>query len=337
MQIFPTQYSLLSSSALRIKIQEAYGLKIDSCKLIIHNVSDTYLLIGQSEKYIFKIYRDSHRQLEEIRGEVELLNILVSKNAKVSFPIKDLNENQIQSFNAAEGLRYGVLYSFAKGKAYPLLSEPQLVTLGSEMAHIHNITSSIELNHFRKPYTIETTLHHPLKVLEPAFVNLPNQYDFLISTAAKVANEMADWDLSKFSQGYCHFDFCSKNFHYDDAGQITFFDFDFAGKGLLVNDILSFYAQSYLFVRLGMLTQQKAEEGFELFIEAYRKLRPISQDELNSLPNLGFAYSLFYLGFQYENYEDWSNTFWSDNYLKDKVKQIKVWSELNGIVDPVIH
>ena len=79
--IFPTQYSMLSTEALKNYLEDTYGLKNISCKLLIHNVSDTYLLAGSDEKYIFKLYRDSHRKLDEIKAEVELLNILKEKSA----------------------------------------------------------------------------------------------------------------------------------------------------------------------------------------------------------------------------------------------------------------
>lgn len=147
MPIFPTQYSTLSSIALKDKIQKNYGFAELSCRLLIHNVSDTYLLENQQEKYIFRIYRDAHRKLEEIKAEVELLNILKDNGARVSYPINDLQGSPIQSFQAAEGIRYGVLFSFARGRVVYDLNQPQLEVIGQEMAKIHNLTSTIQLKH----------------------------------------------------------------------------------------------------------------------------------------------------------------------------------------------
>src|ERR1700749_1784803 len=100
MEIFPTQYSVLSSTALNNYISEVYDLKNITCRLLIHNVSDTYLLESAAEKYIFKIYRDAHRKLKEIKGEVDLLLMLKSRGAKVSYPLADLAGRNIQAFNA---------------------------------------------------------------------------------------------------------------------------------------------------------------------------------------------------------------------------------------------
>src|ERR1700755_2961199 len=97
--IFPTQYSTLSSTALNTFIAERYGLTETTCHLLIRNVSDTYIVESPTVKYIFKIYRDAHRKLDEIEGEVELLTILADNGAKVSYPLTDLSGNKLQSFN----------------------------------------------------------------------------------------------------------------------------------------------------------------------------------------------------------------------------------------------
>src|ERR1700760_4855976 len=100
--IFPTQYSTLSSKALNTFISERYGLGETNCRLLIRNVSDTYIIESATDKYILKIYRDAHRKLDEIKGEAELLTVLADRGAKVSYPLTDLSGDKIQSFNAAE-------------------------------------------------------------------------------------------------------------------------------------------------------------------------------------------------------------------------------------------
>lgn len=326
MEIFPTQYSTLSSKALNIKLQESYGLSNTTCRLLIRNVSDTYVLENATEKYIFKIYRDAHRKLEEIKGEVELLTILFEKGAKVSRPIPDINGEMLQVFSAAEGIRYGVLFSWAQGDVVYTMNDQQLETVGREMAAIHNITSAIELNYHRHAYSIETVIVNPLKILEPAFVGLEDDFANLKQTAAEVMERYNQFDEG-FSYGYCHFDFLPKNFHFTNAGEITFFDFDFAGKGLLAYDITSFFIHYFMEVTYGKITEQQGCDAFKAFIANYRKVRPLSDKEINAIPYLGFGFWVFYLGFQYENFDDWSNLFFGPKFLKDRVALIKKWME----------
>jgi Ser/Thr protein kinase RdoA (MazF antagonist) len=327
MDIFPAQYSTLSSKALNIFLAEKYNLKDTSCRLLIHNVSDTYILENSTDKYIFKIYRDNHRKLEEIKAEVELLNLIHRDGGSVAHPIKDVNGVKIQSFNAVEGTRYGVLFTYALGKVVPIMSDEQLATVGMEMAKLHNITAGIALQNPRKEYSIETMLLRPLEVFAPAFEELPEEYSFLKENVHQIAKKIATLDLKNFSYGYCQYDFLPKNFHFAEDGTLTFFDFDFAGQGHLINDISSFYIHYFLEVYGGKITQQEADKSFAVFVENYKKFRSLSDDELAAIPYFGFAFWIFYLGFQYENYDDWSSIFFNSNYLKHRTALIKKWTE----------
>jgi Ser/Thr protein kinase RdoA (MazF antagonist) len=333
MNIFPTQYSTLSSKALNIKLRESYVLSDTTCRLLIRNVSDTYIIENAAEKYIFKIYRDAHRKLEEIKGEIELLTILFEKGAKVSRPIPDKNGEILQVFNAAEGTRYGVLFSWAQGNVVNAMTDEQLETVGREMAAIHNITSSIELSHHRKEYSINTTIIDPIRIIEPAFTGLEKEYAYLKDTAVDVIAKYDKFNAD-FSYGYCHYDFFPKNFHFTAAGEITFFDFDFAGKGLLAYDITSFFIHYFMEVTSGKITEQQGRGAFKAFVDAYRKVRPLSNEEINAIPYLGFGFWVFYLGFQYENFDDWSNLFFGPKFLRDRVALIKKWMETAHVLLP---
>lgn len=327
MDIFPTQYSTLSSLALKDFLELQYGFVQMKCRLLIHNVSDTYLLEDESTKYIFKIYRDSHRKLAEIKAEVELLNSLNENGASVAFPIKALDGEQIQSFNAAEGIRYGVLFNYALGKPVYDLSTSHLEILGKEMAKIHQITASIQLENPRKPYTIETMITQPIETLKPAFEELEEEYTLLQTMAGEVINKLSQFDLQSFSYGYCHYDFLPKNFHFQKNGKLTFFDFDFMGKGHFINDITSFNIHYFLECFHSKISQEQALQSFQVFISAYREHMPLSAEELKAIPYFGFGFWVFYLGFHYENFDDWSSIFFGPRYLKERVALIKKWLE----------
>ncbi|MCE6992704.1 phosphotransferase enzyme family protein [Dyadobacter sp. CY323] len=325
MSVFPTQYSTLSSLALGEFLGKAYGLGEVICKFLTRNVSDTYVLEGESDKYIFKLYRDAHRHVDEIKAEAELLTILKERGAKVAYPISDLAGNQLQSFNAAEGTRYGILFNFAPGKFTRDLTEKRLRIIGQEMAFIHNITSEIELQFPRRVYDVQTTLIGPLENIKPAFVELPDEYAYLKETTQKVIAKLSQFDLSKFSYGYCHYDFLPKNFHFDENDLVTFFDFDFAGKGVLANDLMSFFVHFFFEVEHKFLTKEEADRQFAQFITAYREVRPLSDAEIEAIPYLGYAFWLFFFEFYQLQYEDWSNTFFGPTFKKQRVALMKKW------------
>lgn len=325
--IFPSQYSTLSATALNDFLQATYGLKNMQCRLLIRNVSDTYLLIGEDEKYIFKIYRDNHRSLEEIKGEIALLNLLKEMGAAVSYPLKDLSGKQIQQFNAAEGVRNGVMLSYAQGDVVLDMNDAQLQLLGREMARLHNITANLVLPYKRKCYTVETTLLEPIKVIEPAFKNLKSEYEYLKSATEAVVAALQKMDFSRFSYGYCHYDFLPKNFHFAGDEALTFFDFDFAGEGYLINDIASFFIHYFLENISGKISVDLAKQRFQAFLESYRTVRAVTDEELNAIKYVGFGFWMFYFRFHFEQYDDWSNLFFNDRFIKGRVGLLKQWME----------
>ncbi|MEP6610252.1 MAG: phosphotransferase [Mucilaginibacter sp.] len=329
MDIFPAQYSTLSATALNNFISERYGFVDTTCRLLIRNVSDTYLIETSADKYILKIYRDAHRKLDEIKGEVELLTVLAEKGAKVSYPINDLSGDKIQTFNAIEGTRYGVVFTYAQGKVVNDLDDAQLALLGREMAVVHNITADIALNYNRIKFNAETTISQPVKTIKPAFAELPDEYEYLTNTSEKVIARLNQIDYSNFSYGYCHYDFLPKNFHFD-GNEITFFDFDFAGKGYLANDITVLYIHYFLEATYGKISRQETDRAFGVFVENYRAVRPLHDDELKAIQCLGFGFWMFYLGFQYDNFDDWSSIFFGPKFLKDRVALIKKWMDWFG-------
>lgn len=327
MNIFPAQYSTLSSSALNGFLADRYGFENTSCRLLIRNVSDTYVLESLTNKYIFRIYRDAHRKFGEIKAEVELLTVLAGKGTRVSYPVADTSGNMIQAFNAAEGTRHGVLFTYASGRVVYDMSDNQLAVLGREMAAIHNITSTIELGHRRIVFDLDTTINKPLKALKLAFTDLPDEYRYLQDRAKTVIETLNAFDLKQFSYGYCHYDFLPKNFHFDEHDQVTFFDFDFAGKGYLANDITSFYVHYFLEVAHGRITRDGADRSFGVFVDHYRTVRPLQDEELKAMPYLGFAFWVFYLGFAHDNFDDWSSLFFGPKFLKERVALIKRWMD----------
>jgi Ser/Thr protein kinase RdoA (MazF antagonist) len=324
---------MLSSKALQAFIIQQYGDPALTCRLLLRNVSDTYIIEkAGAPMYIFKVYRISHRTLHEIKGEVELLNRLRKGGAAVSYPIPDLHGNQIQDFNAPEGLRHGVLFSYAKGSNIYDLNEAQLQLVGREMAKVHNITANLQLAHERETYDINRLLLQPLEILAPAFKDHAEGYTYLKDTAQKVIEQLNALSTDSFSQGYLQYDFLPKNFHFDEQGQLTFFDFDFTGKGWLANDVASFFMHFFFHVGTNKMTQPAADHDFQVFIDAYRTVRPFSDDELKAVPYLGFIFWIFYLGYQYTHFEEWSNWFFTPRYLTDRVQVIKRYVEAHCII-----
>lgn len=91
-------------------------------------------------------------------------------------------------------------------------------------------------------------------------------------------------------------DFLPKNFHFEND-QVTFFDFDFMGRGWLVNDIMSFWQHLILDVYTKRMSLDDAKNAYGIFLISYHAVRPFSEEELQAVPYLSLGFWLFYMGF----------------------------------------
>ncbi|MBV7530371.1 phosphotransferase enzyme family protein [Chitinophaga sp. sic0106] len=294
---FPATYSTLSPDALADFITEAYRFPAVTCKLLVRGVHDTYLVESGTDKYILRVYRDSHRSLEQIGEETSFLIMLHLKGVSVSHPVKGPHGTwTVHAELAIEGIRHMVLFTYAPGTVVKILSPAQLRNLAREMARVHEVAVTFELDGSRWKYDLETTLFEPLRRLKAPFAEDPESYAWLQQAAEKAANYLSQVSLHEVSTGYCHFDFLPKNFHFD-GDQVTLFDFDFMGEGWLVNDIMTFWMHLQLDVLHRRQTQAAADEAYQIFLQAYQEIRPLTESELKAVPYLGLGFWLFYMGF----------------------------------------
>lgn len=323
MSIFPTQHSTLSGPALGPHISNLYELGPLSCRLLLRGVSDTYVLTGADEQYILKIYRDAHRKKEEILGEVELLNHLRAGGAAISYPLPDRQGQFLQPFQAAEGLRWGVVFTYAAGKPAMFPTPEQITTTGREMAKLHNITSGITLSYPRKGYDHDTIFRRPVAILEPAFKEMPDEYRQLQQQATEAMQQLDALGIAQFPTGYIQYDFLPKNFHFDLQDRLTFFDFDFAGKGAIANDLMTYWVHFALHAVLGRQTREKSDSDFQVFLNAYSAVRPLSDAEIVALPWLHVGFWTFYMAFNYEHFDDFSSQYFNNGFLRERVHIIR--------------
>jgi Ser/Thr protein kinase RdoA (MazF antagonist) len=155
----------------------------------------------------------------------------------------------------------------------------------------------------------------------------PEGHAWLVETAARTEAQLAALRPETFSFGLCHFDFLPKNFHFDAQDQPTFFDFDFAGPGYLAYDVMTFFAHYFLHTITKRIPAAEAAQARELFVRSYRAVRPLSEAELAAIPALGFRWWLFFLAYAAEHFEDWSNSFFSPRYLRERVGLLRQWVE----------
>lgn len=325
MSIFPASSSILSASPLSPILIQKYNLsKKTSCSLLKSWINDTYLVQDKKRKYIFRIYHFNWRTRTEITEELRLINLLHAKNLPVSAPIPDQNGNFIQIFSAIEGERYGVLFTYAKGKKglqYPPAIHEKI---GSVMAKIHLQTQNILLE--RVTYTPKVLIEEALKNVSPFLRPNLSSTLFLKQQSQKLLDILTNLTVTnKLRKGAVHLDMWPDNMNITKDHNITIFDFDFCGNGWLCMDI-AFYV-----MMLFSITPNTEDYKNKIahFYKGYEKITPILKEEKTLLPMISTAIYFFYLGQQCQRF---SHLFVNELYVEGFINQrIKKWTGVEKI------
>lgn len=319
MTTFPVIASILSEKDLGKFIIEKYNLN-DSfeCKLYRTGVNHTYFISNSNEKYVVRVYCHNWRSKNEIIEELELLKVLKDNNLPISYPISDKNEELIQEINAPEGIRYVVLFSFAKGEKVRFITDENCFTVGSIMAKIHNVTANKKIN--RVNYSSDILLEQSYNYLKSFFSEDLSEMKFLKETGLEIAKVFAENNLAENQKGIVHLDIWYDNFSINKENEITIFDFDNCGNGNLILD-LGYFCKQLFFIEQD---KNQYESKAKSFIDGYQQFRTLSEQEIKLIPEAGASIFMFYLGVQAQRF-DWSNIFLTENYLKMFVGRIKTW------------
>lgn len=323
---FPVSNSTLSTKHLAEFLQKEYQLdsKTD-CKLLKTGISHTYLLTTESEKFIFRIYSLDWRTKDEILEEIRLLNLLKDNQISVSYPIADPNGHYIKELNAPEGIRFGVLFSFARG-AKALNYAPEIhYKVGETIGKIHRLTENFKLD--RVTYTSEVLLDKAFEYLK-LFLNPEREEMIYMSDLKEILKlELDSADRSQIRFGAVHTDMWFDNMHFF-GDEITIFDFDFCGNGMLCQDL------GYYIMQLYNLEKDETQFNLKLesFLEGYESVSSFSEEEKRILPYISTAIYFFFLGIQCRRYDNWSNVFLNEIYLGRFINLIiKKWCDYNKI------
>ncbi|MNK19025.1 Homoserine kinase [compost metagenome] len=330
MTTFPVTASTLSETELGNFIKERYQLnKNFDCKLFRTGVNHTYFLSDTSIKFVVRVYCYQWRTKIEIQEELGLLKLLQSHNLSISFPIPDKKGDYIQEINAPEGLRYVVIFSFAEGEKMRFMTNETCSAIGSLMAKIHNITANKKIN--RINYNSDVLLNQPYNYLTTYFSEDLDEMKYLKEISTKISNNFQKANLTDNQKGIVHLDIWYDNLSVNNENEITIFDFDNCGNGWLIMDIGYFCKQLFFIESDKKIYESKVER----FLNGYRKEGNLSDIELKLIADSGASIFIFYLGVQAQRF-DWSNIFFTENYLKMFVGRIKNWMDYYKNSDALI-
>jgi len=321
MPTFPATASILSATALAEFIKSRYSLgeNVD-CKLFRTGVNHTYFISDNETKFVARVYCLHWRTKSEIQEELELLLLLKDNDLAVSYPISDEEGNFIQEINAPEGLRYAVLFTFAEGKKMRFMSNESCFSVGSLMAKIHTITAGKKIN--RVHYNSDVLLHQAYHQMTSFFSEDLEEMQYLKKIGAQISSSFKEADWSEDQQSIVHLDIWYDNLSVNNENEITIFDFDNSGNGALILDV-AYFCKQLFFIEAD---KKEYELKVQSFLDGYQKTRNLSDQEIKLIPEAGASIFMFYLGVQAQRF-DWSNIFFTENYLKMFVGRIKNWMD----------
>lgn len=323
MNAFPVIDSILSPRALESWLSDTYGLDVSSCSVLKINMNHTYRVVTATGRFILRIYSQRFRNEMQVDDELRLLHHLNSSGLRISVPQNAPDGSYIQLLLAPEGPRLAVLFSFAPGRKERFLTTEMCRRIGAAVGKMHLVAQPVKLS--RADYNIETLTGFAIKQVSSLFGDCAEEMN-IIHLMHETLSEafLTEHSLQK---GVVHLDIWYDNLAVSDAGEITFYDFDNCGNGWLILDIGYFCLQLF-FIETDKTVYEAKKAAF---LEGYRSVMSISDEELKLTPHCGLAIWIHYLGLQTERFEHFANLFLSANYLKMYLGRATEWMEYNSI------
>ena len=322
----PAISSIISPEYLAEFVVNYYGFEPDTtCRILKTGINHSYLITTADNRFVLRVYYARWRNEREIKEELRLLEYLKEHGMLVSYPIKDGNDNYINKIAALEGTRFAVLFSFADGTSIRVPSETVSYHLGVTMAKMHQLT--IDKSVKRKEYDASTLVAWALQSAKSHFPEPIPEMEFFERANRVVSSEFCKADADKLRYGIVHLDLWYENMKVKDESQITVFDFDNCGNGWLFLDI----AYSLMTLYRNEPNKEHFETKRESFYRGYNSITPISEEEKRLLPYGGLAIWLHYTGVHVQRFNDFSNQFFSHEFLKYWIQTVNNWMEFNGI------
>ena len=322
----PVYDTRLKAAPLAEYLQTLYPfLDVVEARILKTGINHTYLLRTTTDSYIFRLYFYQWRSRLEIEEEVRLLLHLKASEVPVSYPIADKNGVYLQEIEAHEGLRFGVLFSFAAGEKVRFFSPDHSYTIGQAMARFHKATQNFDLQ--RPSYTSETLLKQSLERIRTYFAPDSETMKYIERIVPLLTDVLDSTNTTSIRAGVVHLDIWFDNLNIAPDGKATFFDFDFSGNGWQCLDLAYYNIQLFNTEP----DTYRYEEKLARFWAGYEAIQPASDEEKALIPPLAVCIWLFYLGIQCQRYDDWCNLFISEDYLKRFIGMAQRWSEKHGL------
>jgi Ser/Thr protein kinase RdoA (MazF antagonist) len=187
--------------------------------------------------YVLRIYRHGWRTHDQIAAETRCLTWLKTHGLPVSVPIRTSENDNITCFNAPEGIRYAVLFSYAKGSSLyrsDLCRSRCSYRYGQIIGELHKALKNYPARDTRRPILdLDFIFRKPFQHLKPFAQKYQKLYRVL-DCCQELLHEVVKHEQSV---QLIHGDVDPGNIHFTGKYEATLFDFDFLGYGWRAYDL----------------------------------------------------------------------------------------------------
>lgn len=308
-------YSQLSAETAVKLVKDHYDLADPlRGKFYMLGLHDNFLIESEHERFILRVYRNDWRSTGEICFELELLAFLREKRAAVAPPMPTISGELSFQVACPEGDRVAALFQYADGYApEDHIDPPQCMLLAEAVADIHGLADSFQSYHQRPMLDANYLVKHSIEAIVP----------FLDSSSKEYMEDLGDrlwrsWPAIPHEQdafGVCIGDVNAKNFHVDDRGQITLFDFDQCGYGYRAFEVAKF---------ISTLRSHQSQRGLvDAFLLGYQKKRRLSQMEYSAIPYFTLVAVIWVMAIQAMNANRIGHKYLEQPFWDKRIERLK--------------
>ena len=191
------------------------------CEVKVFRASANFVCVCkvENEYYFLRFNREDERRVEYYQEEIKLLNYLLTKDIKVSEPVKSLNGNFVESVETEIGVFNTVCFKSIRGEQYDTeeLDDDKIFAWGKSLGKLHHQLKGLDIDIKRPNYQ---------DIIDYVSLNVHN-YEHLPKIKQSLETSLALLSKNKDDFGLIHFDFESDNLVFKD--QVYSLDYDDCG------------------------------------------------------------------------------------------------------------
>lgn len=234
--------------------------------------------VQADQTYYLRFNHETERSIDHIQNELAYIQHLVSKGINANKPVHSRSGNLIEIVESELGTFHAVLFEEIKGKHIESdeLDLDGYKRWGAALASIHNASHGLDLK--------AQTWVDQLGLLESLSPESPILSKEIGSVKDKLIN------FSRENYGLIVFDFEMDNIKWDGT-ILGFMDFD--------DYCINWYAADIAYALRDLYDDQASnfnpeDKRYLAFIDGYRGVRPISDEELDLIPVLVRLHNLYF-------------------------------------------